>query len=235
MIKEAIILAGGLGTRLREVVSDVPKSMALINGRPFLDYQLKYLEMWGIEHVILSVGYKREVIQNYFGDHFSSLRIDYAIEEEPLGTGGGIQKALDFVEGNGVFVFNGDTFFEVNLNRLFQFKRIKDADFSMVLRFVDDVNRYGCVEMDDDFRIVGFKEKGSLSGEGFINGGVYYFNKTYLESFDFPDKFSIEKDFFEKHFSEERMFGYRCHSYFLDIGIPEDYKKAQHEFERLQF
>ncbi|MCF8228746.1 MAG: nucleotidyltransferase family protein [Bacteroidales bacterium] len=235
MSKEAIILAGGLGTRLRSVVSDKPKSMAVINGRPFLDYQIKYLESWGIDHVILSVGYKREIIQNYFGEQFSSVKIDYAVEEEPLGTGGGIKNALPYMKGRNVLVFNGDTFFEVNLKRVFDYQRIKDADVTLVLRFVDDVSRYGCVEMDEERQITGFTEKGGKSGEGFINGGVYYFAKNYLLDFDLPDKFSIEKDFFEKYCKEERFFGFKCHGYFLDIGIPEDYKKAHEEFVRLPY
>ncbi|MDZ7740405.1 MAG: nucleotidyltransferase family protein [Bacteroidota bacterium] len=235
MSKEAIILAGGLGTRLRSVVSDKPKSMAVINGRPFLDYQIKYLEAWGIDHVILSVGYKREIIQNYFGEQFSSVRISYAVEENPLGTGGGIKNAIRLLEGHHVLVYNGDTFFDVNLRRLFEYRRIKDSDFTMVLRFVDDVSRYGSVQLNEDQRVTGFEEKGENKGEGFINGGVYYFTKKYFEKFDLPEKFSIEKDFIQQYFPEERIFGFKCHSYFLDIGIPEDYKKAHDEFIRLPY
>lgn len=235
MTNEAIILAGGLGTRLREVVSDVPKSMAIINGRPFLEYQLKFLESWGIDHVVMSVGYKKEVVQNYFGKKFSSINIDYAIEDEPLGTGGGIRNAFELIHGHGAFVLNGDTFFEVNLKRLFECKRIKEADLCMAIRYVHDISRYGSVEIDDDYRITGFTEKGEKQGEGYMNGGVYYFTKKYFLSFDFPAKYSIEKDFFEKFYESQRFFGMSCHSYFLDIGIPDDYERAQHEFERLQY
>ncbi len=235
MISEAIVLAGGLGTRLREVVSDVPKSMALINGRPFLEYQLNYLQSWGIDHVVLSVGYKNEVIRDYFSDQFQSIAIDYAVEEEPLGTGGGIRKAFEKINKYAAFVFNGDTFFEVNLKRLFDFRRIKVTDVCLVLRFIDDVSRYGTVELDEDFRITGFTERGQKSGEGYINGGVYYIRKDFFLDFDWPEKFSIEKDFFEKYYQQYTLYGIRCFSYFLDIGIPEDYARAQQEFKSLPY
>lgn len=233
MITEAIVLAGGLGTRLRKVVSDVPKSMALINGKPFLEYQLNYLESWGIDHVVLSVGYKHDIIRNYFGDQFQSIAIDYAIEEKPLGTGGGIRMAFKKINSYAAFVFNGDTFFEVNLKRLFDFRRIKETDVCLALRFTDDISRYGAVELDKDYRINGFTEKGKKTGEGYINGGVYYIRRDFFLNFDWPEKFSIEKDFFEKYFQEYAFYGIRCFSYFIDIGIPEDYARAQKEFKSL--
>jgi len=235
MIKEAVILAGGLGTRLREVVRDIPKSMAPVNGKPFLEYQLAYLQSWGIDHVVLSVGYKNEVIREHFGEQYQDVRIDYAIEEKPLGTGGGIQLALQKTDGQAAFILNGDTFFEVNLQRLHDLYRIKNADLCMALHFCDDVSRYGAVEIDDDGRITGFHEKGQQSGEGFMNGGVYYFKKAYFDSFDFHEKFSLEKDFFEKHYKEEHFYGLRCYSYFIDIGIPADYERAQDEFKALPY
>lgn len=235
MIKEAVILAGGLGTRLREVVSDIPKSMAPVNGKPFLEYQLAYLQSWGVDHVVLSVGYKHEVIMEHFGEQFQDIRIDYALEEKPLGTGGGIRLALQKINGQAAFILNGDTFFEVNLQRLHDLYRIKSADLCMALHFCDDVSRYGTVEIDEDGRITGFHEKGKQQGEGFMNGGVYFFKKAYFDSFDFPEKFSLENDFFEKHFREEHFYGLKCYSYFIDIGIPEDYKRAQHEFKALPY
>ena len=235
MIREAIILAGGLGTRLQEVIHDMPKSMAPINGRPFLQYQLDYLERWSMQKVILSVGYKHEIIQEHFGNQYRSMNLEYAVEKEPLGTGGAIINALTHVEGYYGFVFNGDTYFEVNLQRFDDFRRIKEADTCIVLRFENDTSRYGGVEFDKTNRIIRFIEKDESFGEGYINGGVYLLRKDYYLNYGFPEKFSIERDFFQKNYKIEEFYGLRCFSYFRDIGIPEDYKKAQDEFKRIVF
>lgn len=235
MTTEAIILAGGFGTRLQEVVTDIPKSMALVNGKPFLEYQLNFLEGWGIDHIVLSVGYKKEHIMDYFGDTYKTVRINYAIEEEALGTGGGIMNAMQHIEENPFFVFNGDTFFDVNLRRLHQFKRVKEADICIVMKKVKDISRYGALDINEDKRIMSFIEKGSRQGEGYINGGVYLLNKRFMQKFDLPEKFSIEKDFFEKQYADQRIYGFDCHAYFLDIGIPEDYHRAQDEFKKLPY
>jgi D-glycero-alpha-D-manno-heptose 1-phosphate guanylyltransferase len=235
MIKEAIILAGGKGSRLKGVVDDVPKSMAPIRGRPFLEYQLDYLDKWGIQKVVLSVGYKNESIQNHFGDHYKSMKIVYAVEEEPLDTGGGIKLAFEQIDGHAAFIFNGDTYFDVNLKRVNDFRWIKETDVVIILRFENDVSRYGAVEFDNNNRITGFYEKSHKTGEGYINGGTYLITRSYFKEFDFPEKFSIEKDFFQKYYHEEPFYGLRCFSYFRDIGVPEDYEKAQDEFERLVY
>jgi len=233
MIKEAIILAGGMGTRLRGVIDDIPKSMAPVAGKPFLEYQLSFLEKWGIQRVVLSVGYKRDVIQDHFKDNYKSMEILYAIEEKPLGTGGGIMNAFKMIEGHVAFVFNGDTYFDVNLKRLNDFRWIKDTDAVMILRYEDDVSRYGAVEFDSNNQITRFAEKSESRGDGYINGGIYLLVKSYMEGFDFPERFSIEKDFFQKYYKTERIYGLRCFSYFRDIGVPEDYEIAQDEFQRL--
>ena len=234
-VQEAIILAGGKGTRLKEVVSDVPKVMAPVNGRPFLEYVLDYLENYVIEHVILSVGYKREVIRDHFGDQYKSIKIDYAVEEEPLGTGGGILNAFDLVEENKSFVLNGDTMFRINLVKQFDFHQARMSDFTVVLRQVDNVERYGSVEIDDGKRIIGFNEKGEKTGPGLINGGVYLINKKFFNTHSFPKKFSLEKDCLEKLVGTHPFYGSICKQYFLDIGIPEDYQKAQDDFTRFTY
>jgi len=233
--QEAIILAGGKGTRLQQVVDDVPKVMAPINGRPFLEYLLDYLEHYIIDHVVLSVGYKHEQIIDHFGHSYKSLKIDYAIEEEPLGTGGGIQKAFNHIKGNRAFVFNGDTMFRLNLVRHFDFHNIRQTDFSIVLREVDDVSRYGAVKLDEDKKIIEFKEKGSERGKGLINGGVYLINKRFFNKNSFPEIFSLEQDCFEKLVDTRQFYGLVCRQYFLDIGIPEDYQKAQDDFKTFAY
>ena len=235
MISQAIILAGGFGTRLKEVVQDVPKPMALINGRPFLDYQLNYLKSFGINRIIFSVGYKHEQISDFFGSEYHGMQIEYAVEHEPLGTGGGIKNAFQYVKSGAALVVNGDTLFEVNLNDFYQKHKVNSAVISLALREIEDVSRYGIVETDDRYRIIGFAEKGAKSGQGQINGGVYLIEKEFFAKNNFPQRFSMEKDAFEGYYDKQNFYGFPYQSYFLDIGIPEDYKKAQDEFTKLGY
>jgi D-glycero-alpha-D-manno-heptose 1-phosphate guanylyltransferase len=231
---EAIILAGGFGTRLQQVVSDVPKSMALVNDHPFLEYLLNYLTGQGVTRVIMSVGYKREIIQDHFKDHFKGLQILYAIEEEPLGTGGGIKNAFRQVEGGMAYVLNGDSLFRLDFHAMMKLHIFSGSDITMALRFLDDTSRFGTVTIDAEKRVNGFREKVYDSGEGYINGGIYLINKNFVDESKFPDKFSIEKDCFEKCYLTARIFGYLSRGYFMDIGIPEDYQKAQDDFKRFE-
>lgn len=235
MIKEAIILAGGFGTRLSGVVHDVPKSMALVNGRPFLDYQLDYLDVFGIRKVILSVGYLHEKIIEHYGNKYRDIEIDYAIETTPLGTGGGLKKAMSMAKGPLVIGMNGDTFYEIDFLKFLHIHRGKESKLSIVLRELDDVSRYGSIERDEDRRITGFYEKNQKTGSGFINGGIYIINKRFFESQNLPEKFSLEKDFFEKVYKTEKIYGILCRQYFIDIGVPEDYAKAQEDFKDFRY
>jgi len=231
---EAIILAGGFGTRLQQVVTDIPKSLAHINGRPFIGYLLNYLSGQRIEKFIFSVGFKKETIQNYLGKQFKNIPVEYAVEEEPLGTGGGIMNAMKMVEGKSAFVLNGDSMFRLDLKALNQLHTDVKADITLALRFLEETERYGSVSIDDHKRIVGFSEKGNETGPGYINGGIYLINKSYLSSPVFPEKFSIEKDCFERYYMESRFFGFPSKGYFLDVGIPEDFYRAQHEFRQFE-
>jgi len=235
LIREAVILAGGLGSRLKEVVSDVPKVMAPVNGRPFLEYILDYLGWNLVNHVVLSVGYKYEIIQKHFGNRYKDIELDYAIEGSPLGTGGGIQKAFDQIKGYRAYVFNGDTLFFVDLERLTNFHLSKQTLFTLVLRNVDDTSRYGAVSRNEYGLISNFCEKGEHSGEGLINGGVYLIEKKFFDQYPFPEKFSLEKDCFEKLVSTRIFYGIICKQYFIDIGVPEDYKTAQDEFKEFEY
>lgn len=234
MIKEAIILAGGMGTRLREVIGeDIPKPMAPVNGKPFLEYLLTYLDKWGVERVILASGFKHEVIEEHFGDRYKSQEIVYSREEEPLGTGGAVKQAMEYVNGFTCYVINGDTFFDVNLWKMANAFQAKGADAMMALRKMGDVSRYGVVKIDLENRITDFKEKGSETGMGFINGGTYILQRKAFLELNMPEKFSLETDYFEKYYNKQAVFGVRCYSFFLDIGIPEDYEEAQDAFEGL--
>ncbi len=227
---EAIILAGGLGTRLQKAVSDVPKSMAMINHRPFLEYLMDYLISQGIEKVVLSVGYKREYIINHFHDQYKSLAVSYAMEEEPLGTGGGIRLAFWKVEAQRAFVMNGDSLFRLDYRQMLADHFKNKAVATLAMRKLPNTGRYGRVTLNRNKRITGFVEKDVQAGPGYINGGVYILEKAFLMEPEFRGKFSIEKDYFERYYREVRMFGFPSAGYFLDIGIPEDYKKAQHDF-----
>ena len=234
MIKEAIILAGGFGTRLKEVIGDdIPKPMAPINEHPFLEYLLAFLDRWGVEKVVMATGYKHEAIENHYGSRCNEQEIIYSREEEPLGTGGAVKKAMEYVKGYSCYVLNGDTYFDVNLWKVGNTLRAKEADAIMTLRKMGDVSRYGVVKIDLDNRITEFREKGQDSGQGFINGGTYVLARQAFLDMDLPDKFSLEKDYFEKYYEKQRIFGVRCYSFFLDIGIPEDYEEAQDAFDGL--
>ena len=232
MIKEAIVLAGGLGTRLRKVVSDVPKPMADINGKPFLDYLLQFLARAGIKRVILAVGYQHQVISDYFGNSFLGMEILYSVEEELLGTGGGIKQALAFVGSEDVFVMNGDTYFDINLNHLFDFHKKKSSVLTVALKPMKKFSRYGSVVIDGSNRIVGFREK-EYHEYGLINGGIYILNKNIFKEIHLPKKFSFEKEFLEEYYKVFSFYGKAFNDYFIDIGIPEDYRKFQYDILNL--
>lgn len=229
MKKEAIILAGGFGTRLQGVVKDVPKPMAPVNGRPFLTYILDYLIEYQYDKAVLSVGYLHEKIEAYFGNQYKSLEIDYAVETEPLGTGGGILFAMSKCTTDNVLVINGDTMFKVDLDAFERFHMEKGGLLSIVLREVDDVSRYGSVVIGNDNLIALFAEKQVTFGRGYINGGVYLINRKLFEKHPQSQKFSFEKDLMTKCYTQELFYAMPSDGYFIDIGIPEDYNRAQVE------
>ncbi len=249
MINTAIILAGGFGTRLQSVVNDVPKPMAPVNGIPFLNYQLNYLKYYGITQVILSVGYLAEIVKNFYKDSFNGISISYANELTPLGTGGGIRLALEKVESKQAIVLNGDSFFDVDLNEFYRNHYSHEAEFSLAVRKVPNANRYGAIELgkyflpshvshsvSDYYKVNSFKEKTTNEGEGVINGGVYILNKKEFFKHTKPrHNFSIEKEFFETQCTTLDIGAYLSDGYFIDIGIPEDYLKAQNEFKEFKY
>lgn len=228
MIREAIVLAGGFGTRLQTVVSEVPKPMAPVAGKPFLQYILDYLIEQEIQHAILAVGYLREVIINHFGNQYRSLRITYSVEEEALGTGGGILQACKYADGDEVFVINGDTFFQVDLSALAATHTEKNALLTVALKRMEKFDRYGTVDVNADGKIIGFLEKQYLD-EGLINGGIYCLHTSVFPK-NIAAKFSFEKEILEKEIVNGRIYGLRSEGYFIDIGIPEDYARAQIDF-----
>lgn len=230
MTDEAIVLAGGFGTRLQSVIQDIPKPMAPVAGKPFLKFVLDYLIEQHVKHCVLAVGYKRETIINYFGGLYKDLKISYSKEDEPLGTGGAIKKATEKIEGDNCFVLNGDTFFKADLAQLHAFHIEKKALLSMALKPMVNFDRYGTVVIDANNRVTAFEEKKYLR-EGLINGGVYCMDKNIFPK-RLKDKFSFEKDVLEKEISRGRIYGEIFNNYFIDIGIPDDYEKAKNDFAR---
>jgi len=231
---QAVILAGGLGTRLKEVVKELPKPMAEINGRPFLEYLLDYLKNQGVNKVILSVGYKYELIQEYFKQNYRGIELEYSVESYPLGTGGALKLALSKASEENCFIINGDTLFEVDLKRLESFHLQKNSDITFSLKEMLDFERYGTVITNETGRITGFEEK-KYKKYGLINGGVQIIRSNLFNSFDLEEKFSFEVDFIEKNYSGLNLYALAFDSYFIDIGIPEDYSRSQKEFKLLTF
>lgn len=234
---EVIILAGGLGTRLRSEVKDVPKCMAPVAGRPFLWYLLTDLKKYKeVTRVILSVGYLREVIFEWIPtvqDEFP-FSFDYAIEEEPLGTGGGIRLAMEKVSEEEAIILNGDTYFAVDLNELVAaHKNQPEAKLTIALKPMKDFDRYGTVTTAENGRVLKFNEKQPCT-EGEINGGVYVLSKDDGIFEGQPKKFSFETAVMQEKCGETGcLFGVVQNGYFIDIGIPEDYHKASNEFPEL--
>jgi len=230
---QAIILLGGYGTRLRSVLPDLPKPMAPIKDKPFLAYLLDYLKTKGVTKVIFSVHYLREKIRDYFQTQYAGIEIDYAEEEHPLGTGGAIIHALSRLKDHGpVFVLNGDTFIKLDYQAMHQQHLQERAAITMALRSVPDSGRYGKVVTQDGV-VTGFIEKGE-SGPGLINAGVYLINPSLFTHFSLTTQFSFESDFIRPYLGLLKPHMYVTDGYFVDIGIPEDYARAQSELIEMQ-
>ena len=224
---KTVILSGGIGSRLRDVVKDVPKPMADINGRPFLEYLTENMINYGADEFIFCVGYKKEVIQDYFKDNYKGIPVKYSIEEELLGTGGAIRQAFDLFNIDNAVIINGDTFVKMDYAQFY--KDMKGEKLGLALKYVDNASRYGLVE-NENVRVVNFCEKKDTVEAGFINAGIYYIDKTLFNK-DLPKKFSFEKDILEKEIKNLKPKFYRADDYFIDIGIPDSYKQAVRELK----
>ncbi|MCB1189909.1 MAG: nucleotidyltransferase family protein [Leptospiraceae bacterium] len=227
---DAIILAGGKGTRLQSVVADVPKPMADIAGKPFLEYLLTHLAKYSIDNFVLSVGYKYQTVIDYFGDNFQNTPIYYSIEKEALGTGGAIRYSTQFAKSEDILILNGDTFFDLDIHKYHTFYKQLDIDIVIALKNMESFDRYGSVNIKDNF-VTSFEEKG-YKDQGYINGGVYILQREIFSKWDeFLPKnaFSFETDFLQKFPNKLKIGAYLNDGYFIDIGIPEDYQKAQKE------
>ena len=221
---EAIILAGGFGKRLRSVIGDTPKPMAKVYGIPFLEIILSQLVKYNFTRVILSIGYKSEIIKNHFGTQYKSIDIIYSHEEEPLGTGGAIKKSLNLLKSHYAFVFNGDTFLDLDINIANKYW-LNNKKPTVVGKYIANTTRYGFLEVQNK-KVLKFVEKPKIPLSGFVNCGVYIFSKNDLKKVPF-DSFSIEYDYFIDEAKKENLMFFESCGLFIDIGIPEDYELAQ--------
>lgn len=222
---QAIILAGGLGTRLRSVLADLPKPMAPVAGRPFLAHVLDALVKAGFESAVLAVGYRYEAIRDHFGAAYRGMRLAYSVEASPLGTGGAIRLAADLVHADPVFVLNGDTYLELDYAAMLAAHRAAGAGISVAVCEVPDVGRYGSLEVTAD-RIVGFREKGR-SGPGFINAGTYLLSAEVITRIPIGRPHSFEQELLMPLVAEIQPLAFVTYGKFIDIGVPEDYARAQ--------
>ncbi len=222
-ITEAIILAGGLGTRLRDAIGEFPKPLAPVNNKPFLHYLFAYLCTQGIEKVVLSVGYKWEMIEADFGSQYLGIQIKYAKEKERLGTGGGIQLALEKIKGDACFVINGDTFFDIDLRSL---EAVHQSECTLAAKAITNFDRYGTIDIKEDGTVTAFNEK-EPKDKGVINGGIYCISKSIVQNFPDSPIFSFEKEYLEIQCGNGNVRAKIYEDYFMDIGIPSDYQQFE--------
>ncbi|HRP94666.1 MAG TPA: nucleotidyltransferase family protein [Rhodocyclaceae bacterium] len=222
---EAIVLAVGLGTRLSGVVPDLPKPLAPVAGRPFLSFVLDALDAGGFDTVVLAVGHRAQAIRDCYGERYGTMRLAYSVESTPLGTGGAIALALRQTSGAEVFVLNGDTFVELDFGAMRALHAREAERLTMAAQAVDDAGRYGTLDVRGD-HVHAFVEKGR-SGPGLINAGVYLLRRDLLGADAVPDAFSFETDFLMPRAAAIRPRAFRTRGLFIDIGVPEDYARAQ--------
>ncbi len=232
---QAILLAGGLGKRLRSVVNDRPKPMAWIEGKPFMEYVVHELSRYEITDIVFAVGYKGSMVEEFFGDGRAfGIKASYAYEEELLGTAGAIKNAGNYIHEDWFFVLNADTFYSLDYRRLLKVRDKRNLDFALVLRQVPDVSRYGRAVLVQDM-LVEFNEKTTESVPGTINGGVYLMRKKLLDEIP-QGKVSLENEMIPRWLSmekdERRLGGIVNDGYFIDIGIPEDYYRFQEDVRK---
>jgi len=227
---KAIILAGGLGTRLRPITYRCPKPMIPVKGRPFLEYLLNYLKNQGVRDFVLCLHYMSEKFKEYFGDGSKlGINISYAIEDKPMGTGGALKNAEKFIQGR-FLVLNGDTFLTFDLRRMINYHRRCGGLGTIALVYMKSPTRYGIVGVDKDWRIISFSEKRKVD-EGYINAGIYIFERKLLDYIPKGKKISLEKDILTSLVQQEKFYGFPAGGYFIDIGVPEDLYRFERDLE----
>lgn len=231
-MRACIILAGGMGTRLRSVVAELPKCMAPVNGKPFLFYIFKWLKKNNFSRVILSLGYMPDAVLNFLKEEQWPFEIVTEIEAQPMGTGGAIALSLSHCNSSDICILNGDTFFDIDIDGLYAFHQNKHAALTIAAKPLTQYDRYGSLLCENDGRITGFTEK-QKTKSGIINGGIYLMHVPSMPLTGLPQKFSFEKEILEKEYSTKPFFAFKDNGYFIDIGIPEDYYKAGEDFKKM--
>lgn len=226
-----VVLAGGLGTRLRKVVLDRPKVIAEINGKPFLYYLLDQMIEIGFNQVIVSTGYMADTVEEKVGVLYKSLHVDYSKEKTPLGTGGALKLAGQAIDTEYCLVINGDSYTEFDLISLFMAHKQKNANITILVKAVGDTTRFGTIQMNQQNEIIKFMEKGSGKEPGLINAGVYMVNTSIIQKISKKSPCSLEYDFFPAMIGKN-IYGYETEGNFIDIGTPESYAKAEAFFEQ---
>lgn len=222
-----IILAGGMGTRLKDVVKNLPKPMADINGKPFLEYLMGNMLQYGTDEFVLCVGHMRKIIMDYFKSEFHGRPVKYSVEEELLGTGGAVKQAFEEFGIEDGIILNGDTFVKMDYTEFY--RKMHGEKLGLALKYVENASRYGLVKTEGE-RVIEFTEKKDTDEAGFINAGIYYARKDLFEGI-LDKKFSFEKVVLEGMVGKLKPKFCKTEDYFIDIGIPESYRQACAELE----
>jgi len=230
----ALLLVGGKGTRLRSVVSSVPKPLASVGDQPFLELLVRQLRHQGIRRLVMCSGYLADQIEGKFGDGRAwDMKIEYSREQHPLGTAGALKLAQRHLQGDSDFlVMNGDSFLEMDFSPLIRLRRERNGLASMAVVPVSDAGRYGTVQVDADDRVIGFTEKTGTNAGGTINAGLYVFHRGIFEHIP-EGPVSLERDVFPRVL-DRGVYALEQRGMFVDIGTPEDYASAQALYGRLR-
>ncbi|RPG17971.1 MAG: hypothetical protein CBC84_001870 [Pelagibacteraceae bacterium TMED124] len=224
---EYILLAGGRGTRLREIVNDRPKPLALINGRPFITIILDRIIKYSCEKIFITVSFKGDMFKKYLGSNYKGVPLKYIYEKSPLGTGGAVLNAFRFLSREKAIIINADTFLDLNYSKFIKYGT--DKDYLLCATKVENSERYGLLNISKDSKVLGFFEK-QKNCSGYINSGVYMFNKSIIDLYKNIDNCSLETKILKDLTDQNKLFAYKCNSFFIDIGIPKDFLNAQKYF-----
>jgi len=230
-----LILVGGLGTRLRSALPDLPKPMAPVRNRPFLEYLLADLKKSGIQNIVFCVGHQAEKIEEYFGDGARfGVQVEYSRERELLGTAGAMKLAQMLVHSNDFLLLNGDCYNAVDFQSLLAQHRSTPAAATLVAAHLEDRARFGSLKIGGDNRILAFEEKGAATGAGYINAGYYALNKSVFDLIPKGEVCSLERDVFPQVLAKQAMFAFKNQGAFIDIGLPEEWRRAENLLPQLK-
>lgn len=228
---DCVILCGGLGKRLRSVVSDTPKVMAEVNGRPFMDHVIGHVASQGIERIVLCTGYKAQMIEDYYRDHDFGITIDYSREDKPLGTGGALKNARAVIKSDPFLVLNGDSFLPADLKGLLEFHAAKKAEVTLTVTLSEQVRDFGSVSTDAKGRVTAFSEKSADADQAPVNAGLYCMNQSVFDRMPKQAAFSLETDLFPQ-MTDRPFYGFQIDGTFLDIGTPQRYASVKQQMKK---